>query len=53
MAIKQRTAIPGGVCEFDLPAYHWWLHQDPARGATTSPDGSSRSNRSARVRRLC
>lgn len=28
MAIKQRTAIPGGVCEFDLPAYHWWLHQD-------------------------
>jgi cell division protein ZapD len=29
MAIKQRTAIPGGVCEFDLPAYHWWLHQDP------------------------
>jgi cell division protein ZapD len=30
MAIKQRTAIPGGVCEFDLPAYHWWLHQSPA-----------------------
>jgi cell division protein ZapD len=30
MAIKQRTAIPGGVCEFDLPAYHWWLHQDAA-----------------------
>ncbi len=29
MAIKQRTAIPGGVCEFDLPAYHWWLHQEP------------------------
>jgi cell division protein ZapD len=29
MAIKQRTVIPGGVCEFDLPAYHWWLHQDP------------------------
>ncbi len=28
MAIKQRSAIPGGVCEFDLPAYHWWLHQD-------------------------
>jgi cell division protein ZapD len=30
MAIKQRSAIPGGVCEFDLPAYHWWLNQDPA-----------------------
>jgi len=30
MAIKQRTGIPGGVCEFDLPAYHYWLHLDPA-----------------------
>ena len=29
-AIKQRIAIPGGVCEFDLPAYHYWLHRDPA-----------------------
>jgi cell division protein ZapD len=29
MAIKQRTSIPGGVCEFDLPAYHYWLHHDP------------------------
>jgi cell division protein ZapD len=29
MAIKQRTAIPGGVCEFDLPAYHYWLHRTP------------------------
>jgi cell division protein ZapD len=27
MAIKQRAAIPGGVCEFDLPAYHFWLHK--------------------------
>lgn len=27
MAIKQRAAIPGGVCEFDLPAYHYWLHK--------------------------
>src|SRR5262249_46998781 len=26
MAIKQRTGIPGGACEFDLPAYHHWLH---------------------------
>ena len=30
MTIKQRTAIPGGVCEFDLPAYHYWLNGDPA-----------------------
>ncbi|GAB3268950.1 cell division protein ZapD [Chitinimonas naiadis] len=24
MAIKQRSGIPGGVCEFDLPSYHYW-----------------------------
>jgi cell division protein ZapD len=28
MAIKQRCAIPGGACEFDLPSYHYWLNQD-------------------------
>lgn len=28
MSIKQRTTIPGGVCEFDLPSYHFWLNQD-------------------------
>lgn len=27
MAIKQRATIPGGMCEFDLPSYHYWLHQ--------------------------
>jgi cell division protein ZapD len=27
MSIKQRSAIPGGVCEFDLPSYHFWLNQ--------------------------
>ena len=32
MAIKQRTGIPGGTCEFDLPAYHHWLNREaPAR----------------------
>jgi cell division protein ZapD len=30
MMIKQRTAIPGGVCEFDLPAYHYWLNASAA-----------------------
>lgn len=25
MSIKQRAGIPGGVCEFDLPSYHYWL----------------------------
>ena len=29
MSIKQRTNIPGGVCEFDLPSYHYWLNQSP------------------------
>src|SRR5690606_33095229 len=28
MSIKQRTSIPGGVCEFDLPSYHYWLNQN-------------------------
>jgi cell division protein ZapD len=27
MGIKQRTSIPGGACEFDLPSYHHWLHR--------------------------
>jgi len=32
MIIKQRMGIPGGVCEFDLPSYHFWLNRDaPAR----------------------
>ncbi len=30
MAIKNRAAIPGGVCEFDLPSYHHWLHREAA-----------------------
>ena len=28
MLIKQRACIPGGMCEFDLPSYHYWQHQD-------------------------
>jgi cell division protein ZapD len=31
MSIKSRASIPGGVCEFDLPSYHYWRHQDPGR----------------------
>lgn len=26
-AVRQRTTIPGGTCDFDLPAYHRWLEQ--------------------------
>lgn len=29
-AIRQRSAIPGGTCEFDLPAYHYWLSRPAA-----------------------
>ncbi|ACT49755.1 cell division protein ZapD [Methylovorus glucosotrophus] len=31
MSIKQRAGIPGGVCEFDLPSYHYWLGLDEDR----------------------
>ncbi len=30
MSIRSRVAIPGGTCEFDLPAYYAWQHS-PAR----------------------
>jgi len=31
MSIKNRAGIPGGVCEFDLPSYHFWLNRDPVQ----------------------
>ena len=24
-SIRQRSSIPGGTCEFDIPSYHFWL----------------------------
>lgn len=30
VSIRQRSAIPGGTCDFDLPAFHYWLQQ-PAK----------------------
>ncbi|ABD70617.1 protein of unknown function DUF1342 [Rhodoferax ferrireducens T118] len=42
MSIRSRVGIPGGTCEFDLPAYYAWQHktggqrqQDLARWITT------------------
>jgi cell division protein ZapD len=36
-AIKHRSAIPGGTCEFDLPDYYFWLAQpEGARTRTFS-----------------
>lgn len=29
MSVKQRAIIPGGVCEFDVPSYHYWLGLTP------------------------
>jgi cell division protein ZapD len=28
--IRQRSSIPGGTCDFDLPAYHFWLQHTKA-----------------------
>ena len=30
MGIRSRIGIPGGTCEFDLPAYYAWQHMNPA-----------------------
>ena len=53
MSIKQRTNIPGGVCEFDLPSYHYWLQQSagpapprPAAVACAVPADARRRSRS-------
>lgn len=31
MGIRSRIGIPGGTCEFDLPAYFEWQHRSPDR----------------------
>ena len=31
MAVKQRSNIPGGTSEFDLPSYHYWLSHPAER----------------------
>ncbi|NOT14158.1 MAG: cell division protein ZapD [Methylotenera sp.] len=31
MSIKQRAGILGGICEFDVPSYHYWLGLGEAR----------------------
>lgn len=31
MSIRSRISIPGGTCEFDLPAYYAWQHESVAR----------------------
>ncbi len=29
-SIRQRSSIPGGTCDFDLPSYHFWLQHTTA-----------------------
>lgn len=31
MSVRSRISIPGGTCEFDLPAYYAWQQRDPSR----------------------
>jgi cell division protein ZapD len=31
MSIRSRVGIPGGTCEFDLPAYYAWQHETSAQ----------------------
>jgi cell division protein ZapD len=31
MSVRSRISIPGGTCEFDLPAYYAWQQHSPAR----------------------
>lgn len=38
MSIKSRAAIPGGLCEFDLPSYHYWRHRE-ARARQSDLEG--------------
>jgi cell division protein ZapD len=30
-SIKQRSTIPGGSCNFDLPSYHFWLNKEASK----------------------
>jgi cell division protein ZapD len=31
LSVTQRSSIPGSTCCFDLPAFHFWLEQNPAK----------------------
>ena len=53
-AIKHRSAIPGGTCEFDLPDYYFWLNQpDTARMATLRALAGACCGRCAMRSRSC
>jgi cell division protein ZapD len=37
-AIRQRSSIPGGTCDFDLPAYHQWLQRSTEQRAAAQAE---------------
>lgn len=37
-SIRQRTSIPGGTCDFDLPAYHQWLQRSNEQRAAAQAE---------------
>jgi cell division protein ZapD len=39
MSIRSRISIPGGTCEFDLPAYYAWQQHAPSAAAPTCRAG--------------
>jgi cell division protein ZapD len=43
MGIKNRSSIPGGVCEFDLPSYHHWLHHEDRKSTRLNSSHNSES----------
>jgi cell division FtsZ-interacting protein ZapD len=41
--VRQRLAIPGGLCSFDLPAFHFWLSREhPVRVAQLNDESACR-----------
>ena len=52
-AIKHRSAIPGGTCEFDLPDYYFWLSQSDEAGCVPSASGWACCDRCAMPSRNC
>ena len=54
MSIRSRVGIPGGTCEFDLPAYFAWQHLPAGvrRGGSAAIAPSGKSNDSNRMRTM-
>ena len=30
-AVRQKSSVPGPICDFDLPAFHYWLSRDDSQ----------------------